>query len=94
LQYSPFCRNEANTARFRIKANWTIITDLCAQLQYSVRPANSFVMLLPLQIEDSGALGELSFREDGRRQGYVIGIYGLTISGLVQVRQWLILHST
>jgi len=51
-------------------------------------------MLLPLQIKDSGALGELSFREDGRRQGYVIGIYGLTISGLVQVRHWLILHAT
>jgi len=37
------------------------------------------------QIEDSGSLGELSFREDGRRQGYVIGIYGLANSGLIQV---------
>jgi len=38
-----------------------------------------------LQIDDSGALGKLSFREDGRREGYVIGIYGLAISGLIQV---------
>jgi len=38
-----------------------------------------------LQIEDSGALGKLSFREDGRRQGYVIGVFGLAISGLIQV---------
>ena len=42
------------------------------------------------QIEDSGALGELSFREDGRRQGYVIGIYGLSTSGLIQVWRWLL----
>jgi len=38
-----------------------------------------------VQIEDSGALGELSFREDGRRRGYVIGVYGLSTSGLLQV---------
>jgi len=38
-----------------------------------------------LQIDDRGTLGKLSFREDGRREGYVIGIYGLAISGLVQV---------
>jgi len=37
------------------------------------------------QIEDGGALGELSFREDGRRQGYVIGIFGLAMTGPIQV---------
>jgi len=42
------------------------------------------------QIGDSGALGELSFRENGRRQGYVIGIYGLAMSGLIQVWHLLV----
>ena len=37
------------------------------------------------QIEDNGALGELSFRDNGRRQGYVISIYALATSGLIQV---------
>ena len=45
------------------------------------------------QVEDSGALGELSFREDGSRQGYVIGVYGLSTSGLVQVWRRLIMYT-
>lgn len=38
-----------------------------------------------VQISDACATGELAFRSDGSRQGYVINVYALSTSGLVQV---------
>ena len=38
-----------------------------------------------VEIEDTGATGRLTFREDGTRQGYIIDILGLAFTQLTKV---------
>lgn len=38
-----------------------------------------------MQVRDTGASGDLAFRADGSRKGFVVGILALETDGLVQV---------
>ena len=64
----------------------------CVHTTRAVRPdeANSHTYTLfylcLVEIGDIGATGRLTFRQDGRRRGYIVEVLGLGRRGLEQVR--------